>query len=145
MARVIHTEIHIDAPKERVWNVLADFDAHPEWNPFITGIDGEAAAGQMLTVRLRPPGGRAMTFRPKVLAAVPGRELRWVGTLGIPGLFDGEHRFFLEDAGPGRTRFVQEEAFRGALVPLLGRALQRTRAGFELMNSALKGRVEGGS
>jgi uncharacterized membrane protein len=31
----IHTEIEINAPAEKVWRVLTDFAAYPEWNPFV--------------------------------------------------------------------------------------------------------------
>lgn len=37
-----------------------------------------------------------MTFHPVVLVAVQERELRWLGRLLIPGLFDGEHTFQLD-------------------------------------------------
>ncbi|HLE55364.1 MAG TPA: SRPBCC domain-containing protein [Thermoplasmata archaeon] len=63
--------------------------------------------------------------------------------MGIPGLFDGEHIFEIEPAGAGRTRFVQREVFRGLLVPVLARSLDRdTKRGFEEMNRALKMRAE---
>jgi len=141
--RQIHVETDIAAPCRRVWSVLTDFAAYPAWNPFITRLEGEAREGARLTVRIHPPGGRAMTFRPTVLAAVPGRELRWLGHLLVPGLFDGEHAFRLEPRGAEGCRLVQEERFRGLLVPLLGRALAQTRKGFEAMNQALKERAEG--
>jgi hypothetical protein len=84
-----------------------------------------------------------MRFRPRVLEVTPGRALRWLGHLGIPGLFDGEHRFLIEPVGPNQSRFVQEERFSGLLVPLILRfAATSTRRGFEAMNSALKARVE---
>ncbi len=45
-----------------------------------------------------------MTFKPKVLAATPGQELRWLGKLGFGGLIDGEHFLILtpNDDGSGR-------------------------------------------
>jgi hypothetical protein len=123
--------------------VLADLDNYPRWNPFIPRIVGTLAAGERLEVRLTPPGGGGMTFRPTVLIATPGRELRWLGHLLVRGLFDGEHRFALEPIGAGWVRFVQEERFTGLLVPLFARSLDGpTRAGFEAMNRALKDRAE---
>jgi hypothetical protein len=50
---------------------------------------------------MRLPGRRPTTFRPRVLEAEPARRLRWLGHLLVPGLFDGEHRFTIEPAGPG--------------------------------------------
>lgn len=84
-----------------------------------------------------------MTFRPKVLKAEPKHELRWLGHLLIPGLFDGEHIFTIESLAEDRVRFVQREIFKGILVPLFARGLDKdTRRGFEEMNRALKGRAE---
>ncbi len=83
------------------------------------------------------------TFRPTVLVAEPNRELRWLGRLFMPGLFDGEHSFSIEPLGEGRVRFDQRERFRGVLVPLLSKMLDSDmRSGFEEMNRALKLRAE---
>lgn len=142
----IQTHADIDAPPERVWAVLVDFERHPAWNPFIREIRGEALEGARLLVRLGPPGGSAMTFKPVVTEAEPGRALAWRGTLGAGWLFRGEHTFRLEPLGAGRTRFHHGEAFGGLLVPVLRRSLDAdTRRGFEAMNAALKAEAERGA
>ena len=107
----LHTEIEIDAPAKRVWELLTDFASYPQWNPFIRQISGRLAPGERLQARLEPPGGRAMTFKPKVLTVEPNRELRWLGHLLLPGLFDGEHSFTIEPLEGNRVRFIQREAF----------------------------------
>jgi hypothetical protein len=140
--QVLHSEIEIDAPPERVWQVLTDFDAYPEWNPFIRSIEGDPEVGSRLRVRIEPPGSRGMTFKPTVQAAEPARELRWLGRLFVPGLMDGEHRLALEPLDGGRSRFIQSERFSGVLVGLLGRMLAATEQGFKQMNEALKRRAE---
>ena len=64
-----------------------------------------------------------------------------VGELGLPGLFDGRHRFELTETESG-TQLVQREWFSGVLVRPLRRWLDgSTRAGFEAMNDALRRRV----
>jgi len=139
----LHSEIEIDATAERVWRVLTDFASYPEWNPFIRSISGVPSTGERLEVRIEPPGGRGMTFRPMILTAEPGRELRWLGRLLVPKLFDGEHSFIIRPLEGDRVRFVHAEAFRGVLVPLFARSLDDgTRRGFEDMNRALKARAE---
>ncbi len=139
----LHTEIEINAPAERVWEVLTDFASYPQWNPFIRQATGVPRIGERLEVHLQPPGGRGMSFKPKVLNAEPNRELRWLGHILIPGLFDGEHSFTIEPRGENRVRFVQREAFKGLLVPLFARSLEtNTQRGFEEMNRALKERAE---
>lgn len=73
----------------------------------------------------------------------PQRELRWLGHLFVPGLFDGEHAFIIEALEPGRVRFIQREVFTGLLVPMFSRMLDKdTKRGFMEMNNALKMRAE---
>src|ERR687891_1943669 len=139
----LHTQIEIDAPATGVGEVLPDFPSSPQGHPCIRHISGRLAPGERLQARLEPPGGRAMTFKPKVLAAEPDRELRWLGHLLVPGVFDGEHSFTIEPLEENRVRFVQREAFKGLLVPLFARSLEtNTQQGFEEMNRALKERAE---
>jgi hypothetical protein len=138
---LIH-EIEIDASPAAVWTVLADTAAYGEWNPFVRRLSGDLRPGAKLEVEIAPPGGRAMTFEPTVLAAEPGVELRWLGRFLLPGLFDGEHSFLLEPLAGGRTRFTQSERFSGVLVRLLAKTLDKTQLGFEQMNDALKLQVE---
>jgi hypothetical protein len=143
MAKRLRTEIDIRATPERVWQILTDFDAYPEWNPFLVRATGTPRPGQRLTLRMQPVGGRAMTFRPTVLDATPGRRLRWLGRVLLPGLFDGEHSFTIDPLGEGNVRLIHAEEFRGILVPLLWRSLQRrTLPAFERMNQALRTRAE---
>lgn len=139
----LRTEIEFDGTPEEVWAVIADVPAYPEWNPFIERIDGELRVGAKLDVRLQPVDERGITMHPTVLAAEPGRELRWIGHLVVPGMFDGEHRFLIEEAGPGRVRFVQSECFGGILLPFLWEKLRDggTAKGFRAMNEALARRV----
>ena len=142
--REIHTEIEIAAPPERVWQVLTDIGSYAQWNPFVTRASGELRVGGRLEIFVQIPDGSGMKFTPTVLKVEPARELRWLGTLPLPGLVNGEHIFRLEPAGPGRTRFLHGERFTGLLVPVLGLLgiLRKTERGYVLMNEALKARVE---
>ena len=139
----LSTEIEFDGTPQEVWTTLTDLQTYPQWNPFIEKIDGELTVGAKLDVRLQPADERGITMHPTVLAAEPGRELRWIGHLMIPGIFDGEHRFLIEEAGPGRVRFTQSERFGGIMVPLLWKKLRDggTAKGFRAMNEALARRV----
>jgi hypothetical protein len=142
LGTTLQTQIDIDAPKEKVWDILTDFRAYPEWNPFIKSISGEPRTGAKLVLHIQPPGAKGMTFHPKVLSAIPGQELKWLGHFLVPGIFDGEHHLLIHGKGDGRIVFVQEEAFKGVLVPFTGKMLKGTRQGFVQMNEALKKRAE---
>jgi hypothetical protein len=137
----LRTEIDIDAPPEQVWPHLVDLGAYADWNPFITRAAGSAEEGHKLSLRMDPPGGRGITIRPHVTEVSKGATLEWLGHLGVPGVFDGRHRFELT-ATPSGTHLVQREIFGGLLVRPLRRSLDgNTRAGFEAMNAALRRRV----
>jgi hypothetical protein len=141
----ILSDIDIAATPERVWSILTDLVAYPDWNPFIRSINGHIETGKKLTVSIQPVGGRAMTFRPTVLRAEPNSELRWLGHFLFPGIFDGEHYFKILASTPGHVRFVQGEKFGGLLVGLAKTSLDSgTQAGFVAMNQALKARAENG-
>ncbi len=143
MRHELHTEIEIGADPETVWAVLTDLGNYSNWNPFIVEAAGSVAVGQRLTNRLQPPGGKAMTFKPTVTVVEPERVFEWLGRLGVPGVFDGRHRFELHATADGRTRLVHGERFQGLAVRLFKGSLETdTLAGFEAMNEALKARVE---
>ena len=84
-----------------------------------------------------------MELRPTVTRVIPNRELRWLGRLVLPGIFDGEHIFEIEPGSDGKVQFVHRENFRGVLVPLFWKRLNtEIRKGFEDMNVALKARAD---
>jgi hypothetical protein len=143
MHHQIRTEIEIEANAERIWSILMDFPSYPDWNPFVRSIQGVANRGEQLSVFIQPQGAKGMKFRPVVLTAIPKRELRWRGRLLLPGIFDGEHYFQIEEAGPARVRFIQGEDFSGILILFIRARLEGgTKAGFVAMNQALKSRAE---
>ena len=96
-------------------------------------------------MRIEPPGARATTFKPTLRAVEENRELRWLGRLFVPGIFDGEHSLRIEPLASGRSRLIQSERFSGLFVGLVKGTLAKTEAGFEQMNAALKARVEQGA
>jgi len=140
--RSIRTEIGIDRPAATVWAVLVDVDRWAEWNPFAKAR-GRLAVGERLEVQISPPGKKPMAFHPTVTRLDPGSELRWLGHLGVAGIFDGEHGFRVTPEGSERCRFEHFETFGGILAgPILWLAGDATRRGFEAMNRALKARAE---
>ena len=54
MPSEIVTELEIDAPPSLVWRVLCDFDAYPEWNPFVLSMRAKLTEGAKAMARFRP-------------------------------------------------------------------------------------------
>ena len=139
----LKTSIEIDTTPAEIWRVLLDFGKYPEWNPFIKSLSGNPEPGEKIIAQIHPPGQRAMTFKPTLLKVEESKELRWIGHLIFPGIFDGEHAFIIEPTDKSKIIFRQEEKFSGILVPIFWKSLyHHTRAGFIEMNQALKKRVE---
>ena len=113
MSKELASSIDIEAPAQKVWDLLVDFAAYPTWNPFITRAEGRIEVGGRLTLRMQPVG-----------------------------LFDADHLFIVEPHGAG-SRLVQQEHFSGLLVPFFQRSLDDgTLPAFHAMNAALKDQAE---
>lgn len=135
--KTITTTIDIDATPAEVWGVLIDFPSHEQWNPFFARMVGSPEVGTKLKITARKGDGDGMSFAPKVLEVEAAQILRWKGQLFVPGIFDGEHSFRLEALPNGRTRLHHGETFTGILIPLMGKVLADTEAGFIAFNEAL--------
>ena len=135
--RDIATEVAISAPPARVWAVLTDTAAYPEWNPQ-TALTGDLAPGSVIENRMGH-GQEQQVFHPTVLVARAGQELRWRGHILVPRLFDAEHCFLLRPEGAA-TILTQGEHVRGVALWFLDVA--ELVPGFQAMNAALKARAE---
>ena len=138
----IETDIIINADLNKVWLILTDFESYPHWNPFIRVISGKKKVGEKLRVFIQPPESKGMLFKPIIQIYRMEDEFRWIGKLGVRGIFDGEHYFKLKAVGNNQTKLVQGEIFSGILIPLMVRVFEKTIKGFELMNKALKNECE---
>lgn len=138
----IRTEIIINAPKEKVWDILTDFDKYQQWNPFIVKSQGKAIPGSYL-VNTMKNGRDTMTFKPKVLKAEPFSYFDWLGKLWIKGLFDGHHYFQIEEIHPNQVKLIHGENFSGLLSKMILKKIgKETWENFVKMNQALKNRTE---
>ena len=139
----VMTEIEINATPQRVWEVLTDFSAFPQWNPMIRWAKGEVRQGVRLTVRFKPAGSRGYIFTPKLIIVDPHRQLRWLGNLWIPKLLDLEHYWIIEPVTKEKVRLIHGTLIYGLLTPLSWKIFDRkSRVPFEEMNCAHKQRAE---
>ena len=142
--RFIKTETIIHAPAERVWAEMTDFASFPDWNPFVREASGRLAVGEQLKIKLRLDRGIKMTFKPRVTVVEPNRELRWLATLGRPGVFDVDRAFLIEPHDSDSVRFVMSEECTGWLTPVMFAANLEAQLyrGYDAFNQALIKRVE---
>ena len=72
----LQAEIEIDAPPERVWQVLTDFAAYSEWNPFVLSVVGQLKEHSTVTIRPGLPEGDETAYDAEVVKNVPSRPAR---------------------------------------------------------------------
>ena len=139
----VRSEIEINSYPESVWNILIDFAAYDQWNPFINKIVGLPTKGSKIDIYIETPSGKNRKYSPRVTLVEDGRELRWFGKSLLPGFLNAEHIFTIEELQPERVRFIQREVFDGLLTRVFGKGVDTDiRQGFQDMNDALKKRAE---
>ncbi|MDB5284462.1 MAG: hypothetical protein JWO06_3537 [Bacteroidota bacterium] len=140
--KTLQTEVVINASPDKVWSILTDFAKFPEWNPFVLKVEGKPEIDVTLRVELNNGKGISV-FKPKVLVVEKNRAFEWLGSLPIPGLFNGHHYFRIETITANQVKFVHGEEFTGLLAGLIMKQIgEQTQKGFIAMNRALKGRAE---
>lgn len=140
----IREEVVINAPPQRVWEVLVDFPHYAEWNTQLSWLGGIAGPQQTLKLRLAAAGTEPYEFAPVVSQWQPESRFAWLARTGAPRVFDGEHFFELEPLSEGRTRLVNRELYSGILAPIIQRQPMMAGApqGFAKMNLEIKARAE---
>jgi hypothetical protein len=139
----IRTQLEIAATPQRVWEILADWPAYSDWNPYITEIGATNGLTTRLRLRIEPPGGRPRRLRPALVSFTPEQEMGWHGQLVLPGLADTAQQFRVEPLTAGRVRFVHSCRMTGPLRPRSAARLAGHEAGMREMNEALRARAEG--
>jgi hypothetical protein len=135
-----HFEVtsRIDAPPERVWEVLADAERWPEWDSGVIAVEGEAAPGNK--VKITSEVNPKRSYPVKVSEFEPPRRMEWTG--GMPlGLFTGVRTFELMPE-EGGTRFRLREEFTGPLLKPIWRSMPDMQPSFEKFAAGLKAQAE---
>ena len=134
--------VDIDAPVERVWEVLTDFGRYGEWNPFTTRVDAnlEVGAAVELHVVLGPLRVRQTV---RIETVEPPLSLVWGMSMGASWLLSARREQRLEPLGESRCRYLTTDAFHGPLtLPVALVWAGAIRRGFNAMAEALKARAE---
>ena len=135
-SKTFEAEINIAAPPEKIWAVLMDTGAYPDWNPTFVEVSGPYEVGTKLSLRVRKPDGAFVELRPTLKALVPHRELHQGG--GMPGVLTYNHSWTLQPV-EGGTLVRQTDVDRGAFLWFWDTSW--IEPSFRLANEALARRV----
>jgi uncharacterized protein YndB with AHSA1/START domain len=136
---VYEETIEVDADPQRVWEVLTDVEAWPEWTPSMTNVE-------VVSPRPLGPGSRVAIKQPRLSRAemtveeyVEGRSFAWSSEMkGLRTIAD--HRVEPTSAGSRVTLVLRQSGPLAGLVRLgYGRMIRRY---VHLESTGLKQRAE---
>ncbi|NET04737.1 MAG: SRPBCC domain-containing protein [Merismopedia sp. SIO2A8] len=139
----LYTAIEINAPKQKVWEVLLRKEQWKYWNTFLFDCDSKVPfrQGQEVFLSLRRlPNEEETEFEPLVTRVQPSTCLSWISS--IPG-FRNESVFELQEIGVNRTKYLHKNYYSGILshvfVPFIR---EDERRGIQRMARELKRYLE---
>lgn len=142
----LRTEITLEAPAERIWELLADCSLYQHWNPLFSQAKGGLSVGGRLELVVTLPRIAPFRVEPKVLTVEPQKRFSWQHTLLWTGVMTWKYRNELEVIDTQRVRFIQLSEFGGMLGPLFRLGLgESLGAGMEKLNEALRRWGENGN
>ncbi len=149
MVMQAESSITIDAPIERVWEVMLDVKNYPAWNPFVVRVETSGdvsvpSAAMRLFVEWNN-GGRQSSDELIEIADSPSRgkdgikracwAYRFTGFLAATGAVKAIRYQWLEERGNGQTLYRTREEFTGWLCRFI--PLAKVQDGFKRQAAAL--------
>jgi len=140
----VRSEIEIDAPPERVFDILLDLRSYSDWNPFTPQVESSLELGAPVHMRVRLRSATRLSRQVEyVTANERPHKLCWGANIGARFLVRADRCQTLSPLDDRRTRYVCTDEIQGWLAPLVmlmyGDVMQR---GFDDCAMALKKRAE---
>ena len=130
----------IEAPPDRVWEILVDLPGYPAWNPFTSRVDSTLEPGAPVRMQVRMGPRRTIDQTEYVSRHEEGTRICW----GFQGaLLSAERCQVVEPLGDARSRYSTVDVIHGPLAPIVRLVFAKPmQEGFDGVASALKRRAE---
>jgi uncharacterized protein YndB with AHSA1/START domain len=141
----VATEILIQAPPEKIWSVIIDFPAYPEWNRFLKAVRGQPAPDSQIEVDVHYYGKNVEKKTGIVTGFNPPKYFSWVWKHSWGAWFlSSEHVLRLKEKEGGRAIFFQEIYLTGLGLKFRRRDMEHmAKLSMGKLNDDLKFRIEG--
>ncbi|MFN8672637.1 MAG: alpha/beta fold hydrolase [Candidatus Sericytochromatia bacterium] len=137
----VYTEEIINAPVEKVWAELTNFQDMPSWSKSLQSVNGEMKKDANVTVKFIDNTGAVNTYYNKLINYEKGKSFGWSDPF-LPSLTD-HHIYRVEALEDNKTKLIQVDEVNGISALFLGNIaanfMLRTYTEF---NRTLKQRVE---
>ncbi|OPX59367.1 MAG: Polyketide cyclase / dehydrase and lipid transport [Methanomassiliicoccales archaeon PtaB.Bin134] len=90
----IKGSVMINVPAEKVWTTVTDFSSYPEWNPYVTRMEGDLKEGGVFDVVVTLPERDDIKFKTTLFKMEKDKELRFKGK--IRTMLSEEHSKLIE-------------------------------------------------
>ncbi len=139
----VRTEIEINAPKEKVWDILTNFDGWGEWNPTVKEAKGEAKLKSTLTITMRGKTEEgAHSYSPVIINIDAPNSFRFRASMGARIMMTNYKTCQLEETAKG-VKLIHIEGFTGLMVPIIWKKMEKgVPMMLDMMNKALKKKAE---
>jgi hypothetical protein len=136
----IKGSVMINVPAEKVWATVTDFSSFPEWNPFVTRMEGELKEGGAFDIVVSLPDRDDIKYKTTLVKMEKDKELRFKGK--VNSLLSEEHSKLIEQVEDSKCVFSQQMVFKGLLTLFAGKIIRDSQIGLNRMNEELKKRCE---
>ena len=139
----VRVETLINAPAEKIWSVLTDFDDYHEWNPLIPEIHCRKKIGSFVKVKIKI-GNMTLPIMAKTTDFTINKRFAWGGPdIKLVNLIlNAEHYFEIKKVDKNQCLFIHGERFNGIIPKVLWPLISKLESNYGTMNSALKQEVE---
>ena len=130
--------INIQAPPEKVWGLMTDIAAIPNWNSTIISLGGTITQGSKIELKSTLAPDR--TFNLTVSEMTAPTKMVWQD--GFAPMFQGVRTYLFEKQSDDSTNFSMTEVNSGLMLPLIGGSLPDFQSNFEQFATDLKTAAE---
>ncbi len=140
---VYSDRVEINAPQQRVWDILMDIDRYPQWNPFTEKVVTNFKPGNPVELHVNLPRRGKRLQREFITGVHPPHKLGWGMNMLHDSLLRARRWQTVEPLAEDRCCYHTEDHLSGLLCPLVRWLYFQSMAdGFNSMAYALKQRAE---
>jgi hypothetical protein len=141
MLSIIFTR-EIKAPKQTVWDVIADTAAYAQWNPFVPSCKSSFVVGSPIVMKVRLLPSLTITQKETIQQNRPGEFLAY--GVNIPlSILSSTRQHVLTAIDENTTRYESVFILKGALSSVVSALLKKNLTqGFSDMTDGLVARAE---